>query len=165
MKKGDIRLHNVIFPIWLVWLFPQLIWMVLPVNFLVDLLVLVIALAAMHINGVWKNALGVIWRVWVCGFLADIAGTAFLFLVLLLPGEGAAGQLLQSVAMNPFDNLLAFLWATLAIVLSGVLIYVFNKKFCLKNLNVSDLQKKRIALVLAIATAPYLFYLPTVWFI
>lgn len=165
MKNGEIRLYNVIFPVWLVWLFPQLIWMVLPANFLVDLLVLVLAFAAMRIGRVWKNALGVVWRVWICGFLADIAGAALLFLMLLLPEESAAVQLVHAAGMNPFDNPLAFLWVTLAVALAGVLIYVFNRKFCLKNLNVSDRQKRRCALVLAIATAPYFFYLPTMWFV
>ena len=40
----EVRLYNVILPIWILWLFPQLFIIVAPANLLVDCLVLTAAL-------------------------------------------------------------------------------------------------------------------------
>lgn len=39
-----MRLYNVLFPVWLLWLFPQIFLIVAPANLLVDCLVLTLAL-------------------------------------------------------------------------------------------------------------------------
>ena len=164
MKKGEIRLYNVIFPIWLIWLAPQVLCVVLPVNFLIDLAAVAIALAALGLRPVWKQAVGVIWRVWFFGFLADIAGAALLLGVLCLPGNGWLNDAVQAMASNPFQNPAALCFVCGAILVSAALIYVYNRFICLKNLRASLRQKRCIALTLAIATAPYAFLLPTRWF-
>lgn len=43
MKK-EVRLYNVLFPIWLLWIFPQVWLVLLPGNLLIDCLVLTGAL-------------------------------------------------------------------------------------------------------------------------
>ena len=43
-------------------------------------------------------------------------------------------------------------------------VILFNSKWCLKKANLDAGQKKKVALSLAVFTAPYLFYLPTKWF-
>lgn len=47
MKK-EVRLYNVLFPIWLLWMFPQVWRFLLPDNLLVDCLVLTGALFALR---------------------------------------------------------------------------------------------------------------------
>ena len=43
MKRHIIRLYNLIFPIWIFWMVPSLLWLLLPANFLWDSLVLLAA--------------------------------------------------------------------------------------------------------------------------
>lgn len=44
MKRHTIRLYNLIFPIWIFWMVPSLLWLLLlPANFLWDNLVLLAA--------------------------------------------------------------------------------------------------------------------------
>ena len=45
--KQEVRLYNVIFPIWLIWLFPQLLLFVIPGNLLIDCAVLLLTLLAL----------------------------------------------------------------------------------------------------------------------
>ena len=54
MKK-EVRLYNVLFPVWLLWLFPQIFLIVAPANLLVDCLVLTLALMGLKtkISGPW----------------------------------------------------------------------------------------------------------------
>ena len=59
----------------------------------------------------------------------------------------------------------AFFWVTGCVLLTAFLIYRLNLGWCLKKADLDDGQKKKIALSLAVFTAPYLFYLPTVWFV
>ena len=77
MGRGT-KLYNLILPLWLLWIFPQTWLVVLPANFIVDLLVSALALrfaGARGIAGVLKFS---ILRTWLCGFAADAAGTALM---------------------------------------------------------------------------------------
>ena len=47
---------------------------------------------------------------------------------------------------------------------NALLIYVFNDKIALRKLEVEEPIRKRVARNMAIFTAPYLFFLPTIWF-
>ncbi len=44
MKNKDIKLYNVIFPFWMILLFPSVWFIVLPGNFIIDSLVLLISM-------------------------------------------------------------------------------------------------------------------------
>lgn len=160
-----------IYPVWFEWLWPPAVAIALPAMFLADLLVLVLTLGAMHVERAWKKAFHVIWRVWICGFFAHSAGALMLLVWnTTLWADGSAGDMvnsaevtrwmLQSVEMNAFDNILSFALVTLAVFLGGVLVYLFNKTFSIGRLDASYEQKRRCILVLAIATAPYYFFLP-----
>ncbi|HBQ85566.1 MAG TPA: hypothetical protein DD811_03660, partial [Syntrophomonas sp.] len=58
---------------------------------------------------------------------------------------------------NPYS----FCYVALVIILVAVSIYFFNLKFSLKNLEIDIASKKRIALSLAIFTAPYILLYPS----
>jgi len=45
MKKGQTKLYNVLFPIWMFYFLPTVVWLILlPGNFLIDSLVLLAAM-------------------------------------------------------------------------------------------------------------------------
>lgn len=170
MKKGT-KLYNVIFPIWMLILIPQL-WLVsLAGNFIIDLLVLYLSMKFLQIDERKNKIKKAIWKTWIIGFVADFVGGFGMFLVALIDvdyqtkfGEWWYDNLTNAVMYNPFSTLAGFLWATMCVVITSVIIYFVNKKWCLKKLDIPDDKKKKIALSLAVFTAPYLFYLPTAWF-
>lgn len=170
--KREVRLYNVFFPIWLLLLFYPVCWLaVLPVNFGVDLLVIVLTLRALHAEDVKLKAKKSILKVWLFGFVADILGglvllsTQFidLFLEKHFPAAGAwwYENMVNSTMFNAFENIYAFLWVLMCTAISGALIYLFNMKFCLKKAITDPVERHKLALSLAIFTAPYTFFIPT----
>ncbi len=174
MKKRETKLYNVIFPVWLLYFLYPPAWLIsLPANFLIDSLVLVLAMKCLGITEKWGKYKKAILKVWGLGFLADLIGAVWLF----LPGfilnslsptkahEWFYHNLYAPVFFHPFSSLAGFLWVALGVALAGLLVYIFNLKISFKKLNLEAKQKKRLALSLAICTAPYLFFLPTKWFL
>ncbi len=171
MKKKTIKLYNIIFPIWLLWLIPITWIVVLPANFFIDLLVVILTMKHLEIQEIKKHVGAVILWVWLFGFIADFIGTAVMFLANVFEfsyetefGKWWTHNISNAVSYNPFESFFAFLWVSACVVLTAYLIYLFNSKISLRKLDLSDEQKKKIALSLAVFTAPYLFYLPTAWF-
>lgn len=171
-KKGRISLYNIIFPIWMLWLFPLTWLFILPANFIIDSVVLLLALKFLKV-GEWKQIYKrSVVKIWIFGFLADIAGAVMMLTVILtdslLASESPMGQwwhqhLTNTVTSNPFSNIYSFLWTTICVAVSVFLIYLFNVKISFRKLPLKQALKRKLALVLAIFTAPYLFYLPTLW--
>ncbi|WP_294186413.1 hypothetical protein [uncultured Clostridium sp.] len=63
-SKSSIKFYNLIFPIWLIWLFPLTWIIILPGNFIIDSLVLLITLKVLNINekkNVYKKAILKVW--------------------------------------------------------------------------------------------------------
>jgi len=160
MQK-QVTLYNVLFPIWFLLIFPIAWLVVLPVNFVIDSLVLLIALKLLpveDIKDVYKKS---VVKVWLCGFAADIAGAGLLFATQLDLGNWWYEYITSPVARNPFDNWYSFFYVLLAVALAGFLIYFFNTKFCFSQTDLTPKTIRRIALALAILTAPYVLLAPS----
>ena len=171
MKKNGVRLYNVIFPIWLLWLVPVTWIVVLPANFLIDLLVVVLTMKYLKIQDLKLNVRAVILRVWMFGFIADFIGTAAMFMANVIDfgyetelGKWWYDNITNAVSFNPFESIYSVLWVTGCVIITAFFIYLFSYKFSLKKSKLSNEQRKKLALSLAVFTAPYLFYLPTAWF-
>jgi len=171
MKKNSTKLYNMIFPIWLLWLIPITWIIVLPANFLIDLIVIILTMKYLKIQDIKQKAKSVIFRVWIFGFIADFIGTVAMFTANVIDfnyntqfGKWWYNNISNSVSYNPFESIYAVLWVTVSVLITSFFIYLFNYKFCLKKANLDDSQKRKLALSLAIFTAPYLFYIPTAWF-
>lgn len=166
MRK-DVKLYNVLFPIWMLVLFPLTWLIVLPGNFIIDFTVVALTMKFLKLPDIIKTTKTVIIRVWLMGFVADFIGTAGMLLSNFLDtwvNTDFSYDLMFAVNYNPFESIWGFLWVTVCVVISAVLIYIFNYKWCLKNTAFDEAQRKKIALSLAIFTAPYLFYLPSMLF-
>lgn len=153
MKK-DTRLYNVMFPIWFLFLFPYLWLVMLPVNFLVDSLVISVYA---HRHGLENK--GMLWKksilpVWITGFLCDIAGAGLTVLLYYL----------WTTLNTDFLNPILFPGTTLisipGVVLAGALIYFVNKRFSFRRSGLDDASIQAICLRLAIITAPYTMLIP-----
>ena len=119
MKKKSIKLYNVIFPIWLLWLIPMTWVIVLPANFLIDLLVVVLTMKYLKVQEIKMNAKSVILKVWIFGFIADFIGTAAMFMANVIDfnyqtslGKWWYNNITNAVSYNPFESLYAILWVT-----------------------------------------------------
>lgn len=83
MKK-DMKLYNVIFPIWMLFFLPPVRLVILPANFVIDSLVFRLAAKVSKLQGIASLYKKSILKIWGFGFLADIIGAGFLFLAFAL---------------------------------------------------------------------------------
>ena len=131
---------------------------ILPANFIIDSIVFIAALTFLKIPEKKANYKKCILRIWGYGFLADVIGAGFLFVLLLFDYLGS------DIAYNPLSSPTAFVATSAGVILAGICIYFFNYKKVLPLLEIADHKRKKLAIVLAVVTAPYTMYLPTEFF-
>ncbi len=160
--KRDIKLYNLIFPMWSIYffglLFPPMLLILLPANFAVDSIMLLLLFQWLKLREKKEWYKKTILKTWGFGFLADVLASG-VFVAL----SEALSDVFQDANVNVYRSVSSFpsfLFTTAAVVLAGILIYIFQRKFVLKKLELEEGQKKKIALGMAILTAPYLMYLP-----
>ena len=145
-QRNSIKLYNVLFPFWFLLLLPQLWIIVLPGNFLIDSIVLLVAMACLKVEDRKTLYKKKILPIFCFGLLADLVGAALMF----------AGLLLEISTMGDEWYL------TLpAVILSAGMIFVFHY-FVIFRKEESSL-RLRMALTFAIVTAPYTFMIPSSW--
>ena len=157
------RLYNVIFPIWMLFLFPQIWLIALPGNLLIDCAVLLLTLLALkhtHKQAVLKK---IWWKIWLSGFAADFVGVAVLFPAMVLTSAVSKEMrpLIEPVMYNCWKSPIALLWTAAAVALAGWSIYCFDKRAMASCEQLSDRERLIAALTLAIVTAPWMFFIPT----
>ena len=146
MKK--IRLYNVIFPVWM--LFPQIWLIALSGNLFIDCVVVLLTLLVLKHTAKWTVLKQVWWRVWLWGFAADFVGVALLIFAMFALG----------FLPKPWNAWLAFVVTALAVAISGVHIYFFNKHEVFSRTELTDRERHLLCLTLAIVTAPWTFFIP-----
>ena len=156
------RLYNVIFPIWLLFLFPQIWLIALPGNLIIDCVVVLLTLTALKHTQKRAVLKQIWWKVWLLGFAADFMGVALLIPAMFLVSDAPKEirPLIEPVMYNCWKSPLAFLWTAAAVALSGVCIYFFNKWSLHSCDQLSDRERHIVGLTLAIATAPWTFFIP-----
>ena len=157
MKKE--KLYNIIFPVYMLWLMPPAFIVFAILNFIIDSAVILITKKVLKINDIFKKYKKTILKVWGYGFLADCIGAFFLFCTSEFAGHLDI-PIRYNIDYNPFGNIYALLITIIGIVISGVCIYIFNKKYSFKKIDITKREKKILAITMAIVTAPYLFLLP-----
>lgn len=161
-RRGKtIRCYNVIFPVWFLILFPIAWLYALPANFIIDSIVLLLALKMLHIEDMGKIYKKTILGVWAFGFIADILGAVFLLISQLDMGDWWQQQVTMPVLLNPWQTIPAFALVLVSLGIAGYLIYILNYKFLFSKLPQTQKRAKRLCLALAIVTAPYLYLVPT----
>ena len=155
--KGQIRLYNVMFPVWMFFMLPTPLWLfILPFNFAVDSLVELLAMKKYGYEDktkVWKRS---ILPVWIIGFLCDFIGSILVFGVYMLLDEVLTFNELHT---PPFEQLIVLP----GVVLAGVLIYFLNRRFSFRKTGLTAEQIHKLSLALAIFTAPYTMLIPLRW--
>ena len=157
--QKDIKLYNVMFPIWFLIIFPITWLIILPVNFIIDSVVLLISAKLLKLTNLKEVYKKTILKVWLIGFASDFVGAGILFLS--TSGSGVWYEYLNAVSWNPFDNWFSILYVAFATVVAGLLIYLGNLKLVFRGLELEVRNKKILALALAVFTAPYVFFYPS----
>lgn len=146
MKK-EVKLYNVLFPLWMLMLFPVTWLIILPGNFIIDSLVLIIAMRVLKIEEKKPFYKANILKIFVLGILADIVGAAFM----LMLGMGfEIGRMLDEWYLT-----------VPALLISAVCIFLFNYFITFRKYDKRI--RYKLALTFAIATAPYTFLYPSEW--
>ena len=179
--RGGTRIYNLLFPIWMLTFMPSVWLIALPVNFVVDSIILLVMFTVLARRrgesgykpwGDWARSIVL---TWIFGFISDLVAAGFLFFwgvgpTLLMGDQTPFGawwsrNIGEPIMANPFESIFSVLFVLLSIGLGALLIYFFNKNMALrltKSLDVPEI--KRTALVLAIVTAPWTMLLPSEWF-
>lgn len=155
------KLYNVFFPIWFLLLFPSSWLVVLPVNFIIDTVVLLLALVIFKIASKKEIYLKTILKMWIVGFVADIVGSVIMLTTQIFPTIGILDEIAQSITWNPFRNVWGFCYTALAVLFTGGIIFELTRRITLKKTSLTDVQKKKLAIVIAVFTAPYFFFYPS----
>ena len=159
--KQTVRLHNILLPIWLLWIFPQVWLIVIPGNLIIDCLVLFLCLLAMRCREKGAVMKKLWWRFWLLGFAADLIGAAWMvlgwFVTSWVPG---GAETLGKIMYNPFGHPAAFLWTAAGVAIAGWFIFLLDRRVFRSVPELTSRQSTRLALAFAIVTAPWLFFLP-----
>lgn len=171
--KQATRLYNVLLPIWLLVLFPQTWLVIIPGNLAIDCLVLFCTLCALK-HAQKRTVLKQLWwKFWLLGFAADALGVLWMILSVLpawIGNYGTVGAspfvawweetMLGVHMLRPWTHPLTFCWTLAGVAIAGAAIYCFDQRAMKKCGLLTDLEKHRIALTMAVVTAPWLFFLP-----
>ena len=146
-KKNNIKLYNVLFPFWMLLLFPVTWLIVIPGNFLIDSLVLLVSLAVLKIEDKKQWYKRYILKIFAFGMLSDIIGSAYMLLMITVFDVGHMGD-------EPYLTIPGLL-------IAAVMIFVFNYFVTFRKVEKS--LRVKLALIFAVVTAPYTFLVPSSW--
>lgn len=158
------RMYNIFFPIFFFFLIPVIWLWVLPINFAIDSLVIVLSLYYLKMTEIKVKWFKVIFKVWIIGFLSDLIGCVILLPSLFLADrKDWLGEAAVKLMFHPYSNPLSALITILAVVIAGYMIYLLNCRFSFNNIDIEPQMKKKLSLYLAVFTAPYVLLIPSAW--
>ena len=155
-EKNDLRLYNVMFPVWMLVWWPSALWLLLiPINYGIDALVLHGSLPGELDRRAFRRRHA--WKICLAGFGSDFLGSALLFAVYAL---APSQQLTDDIAYSPFHSVGALGVTLAAIALAGAAIFLLDR-WILRRAGLDAPTAARAARNLALLTAPYLFSFPS----
>ncbi|MDU1413494.1 MAG: hypothetical protein E6929_11840 [Clostridium sp.] len=158
---NNVKLYNALFPIWMLIMFP-LTWLyILPANFIIDSIVILITLKVLKCGSIKNIYKSTIIKVWIFGFASDFICGILLFLSQFIKGNWWYEYIMIPLVENPLDNWFALIYCLVTLFIAGFFIYFFNYKISFKKLNLPKKTIQKIALSLAIFTTPYVILFPS----
>lgn len=155
----EFKLNNIIFPAWALFVFPIAWVVILPANFIIDSIVVVIVLKLLRVSNIKGLYKKMIFKVWGLGFAADILGTICLSIMLGF-ADDITHMKYRGLSYDPTSYTLGLILILITVIISGILIFAFNYYGHLKDLELEKGQRMKLALSLAIVTSPYLMFVP-----
>ena len=160
---GEFKLLGDIISIWFFWIIPLCWPIIILVNTAFYSIVMYIFMLCLKIDNPLKKLRKIIIRVTFFGFLCDLIVAGFLILIILqvdniINYKSVFYHWLKALWENPFNNVYALLTILVTILLSRVLNYKLNKRYTFSKFDIDEENKKKLALAIAIFTAPYMFF-------
>lgn len=154
MEKNTIKFYNIIFPFFIMVFIPPYIIVAIIGNLIIDASIIIIILKKDgYYDALQKSTIKItILKIFGLGFLADIIGMSVL---ITLYG-------LYQPTINYFriwDNPISIIAHLSVIVITGVLIFFFNK-FIFSRLHLDKKTVFKLSMAMAIITAPWTFLIP-----
>ncbi|NLY09682.1 MAG: hypothetical protein GXZ11_07330 [Tissierellia bacterium] len=158
--KTKIKLYNVMFPVFFLLMVPitPIFLISILVNMIWDYLVFSFLVKKFRLEVDKMEKKIAFLKIFKLGFAADFIGAGILLAMMM--GTKIGDHIGNYSYSGPIDQPVGAIIVFLAVVLSGVLLYIFNNKYTLKSLDWSTEDKKKVALWIAILTAPYTFLIP-----
>ena len=147
-KITDVKLRSTGFPLWMLFFVPLAWLVIIPGNFLVDSLALIISTIVLKLDNKKDFYKQNILKIFLLGMLSKILVTLGLFLM---------------AYVLDLDANVSDLFLTIpALLIAGLMIFTFNYFLTFKNMDKKI--RFKMALFMAILTAPYVFVLPITWY-
>ena len=137
------------------------IFIFLIVLFLITSLILLITLKKLKVGKVKETYKKIILSSCGVTFLSYIIGTLILLLTQFLSRiSWIRTNLAEPLIESPFANIYTILYTIFAFLIATYFIFYLNRKITMKAIRLSNKKETKIALILTIFTAPYLFFVP-----
>ena len=161
--KGGIIDFDITLPLWGFWLLPISWIVIIPITTMFCLTVLTMSMRYLKIVNIFEILKKIIMKTVLFGFLCDLIVAGFLILIMLqvyniINYKSVFYPWLKALEENPFNNVYALLTILVTILLSRVINYKLNKRYTFSKLDIEEENKKKLALAIAIFTAPYMFF-------
>ena len=151
--------YDLTMPVWFLWLIPMFWFFIIPITSIFYLIVMIITMLCLKIDRPFNILKKSIVKFSFFGFLTDLFIVHFLYvLYLLIELDDKSGITLKSLYGNIFENKGMLFAMCLAILISRFINYKLNRKYTFSKLDIEEENKRKLALVLAILTAPYIFF-------
>ena len=139
-----MKLYNILFPIWLLFLVPTIWLIAIPLNFIIDSIILFISMKVFKIEDKKNFYLKHIFFIFLFGFLSDMLGALMLLTITVISSSISGLEL----------------WlALIGVVVASFFIFFFNYSFTFRK--IEEEQRRKLALIFAFFSAPIAFLIPT----
>lgn len=139
-----MKLYNILFPIWLLFLVPTIWLIAIPLNFIIDSIILFISMKVLKIEDKKNFYLKHIFFIFLFGFLSDMLGALMLLTITVISSNISGLEL----------------WlALIGVVVASFFIFFFNYSFTFRK--IEEEQRRKLSLIFALFTAPIAFLIPT----
>ena len=153
-------------PIWFVLMVPPLVLLLLCYNFILSGLALMLSLFTIKQKDVFTKYSKNIGKVWFVALILDIISLIILMVPeLFYKNDFLMNNLLYPLEHNPYCKFLSFLYMILLFFLIFFIGYKLIKKIIANKMNIEIKERQRLSFLITIFIIPYLFFIPTTYFI
>ena len=152
--------NSAIFPLWMSFLSPSLLWLILLVCFVWSSLILFLVLKILRVRGVRKTWKKTVLKLWIAALATEFIAAVILWLSRLNLGDWWSEYISGPITRNPYDNWYSLFYVVLALLVAGVFSYLLVRRFVFHRLDLERKKKRVVALILAVCLVPYPFLIP-----
>lgn len=144
-SRHKLRLYNMVTaPLWMIALLPTMLLIMIPANFVINSLVLIIGMYALKLQNKKQIYKKTILKVFLFSLLSYAVCAALMWLTLVFEISITANELYFTIPI---------------LIISAVIIFVSNYYLSFKKFDKSN--RFKLSLIFAVGTAHYIFLFPT----